>query len=110
MKGLSPGRKVHYVVPKDPGMLHQHVAGEHRPMEVVTVRNKEAGSISGIVFLDGSNDSTMTVQVKGTYRQPTTGTESESVWQYPLTQLWVPSVPYSEAKEPGTWHWPEYVE
>ncbi len=109
MKGLSPGRKVHFVLPEY-GITYPHVAGEHRPMEVVKVHDREQGIISGVVFLDGTDDSSMRVRVKASIRSTTTGAEHEQEFEYPVTQLWVRRTSESAGMEPGTWHQPEYVE
>ena len=74
----SVGRIVHYVLKN----------GQHRP--AIVVRNwadegvyvKEMG-VNLYVFTDGVND------------RPEYGT------------AWAPSVMFSDAKEEGTWHWPE---
>ena len=109
MKGLSPGRKVHYVMPKS-AIMYPHVEGEHRPMEVVKVHEREKGIISGIVFLNGREDSSMRVRVKADVRNPTTGQTSEQEFDSPVTQIWVTQVFESAGMEPDTWHQPEYVE
>jgi hypothetical protein len=103
MEGLTAGRIVHYVVTgadaneinrrRDdfrlkkvvlpwPGGAQAHVGnpaleGDHFPAIVVWVLNPERGYINAQVFLDG-NDS-----------------------------LWITTRPYSDDKEPGTWHWIE---
>lgn len=86
MSQVSVGRIVNYVLPKD----HPR-AGEVRPAIVVRVWNQvgalaNAGMSNLQVFLDGRNDDPAAA-VNG----PT---------------KWVGSVLYSEAPEPGTWHWP----
>lgn len=80
MEGLTEGRIVHYVLPDG------RSAGEHRPALVVKVWNQD-GTANLHVFTDFTND----------YSAPEgeTGT------------LWATSVPYSEGKEPRTWHWIE---
>lgn len=93
MKGLTEGRIVHFVMPN----------GEHRPAIVVRVWREIASACEGYVnlqvFTDGSND------VLGS--EQFTSFDAEAIRR---GVLWKTSVCYSETKEPGTWHWPEYVE
>lgn len=109
MQGLTPGRKVHYVLPEKHPYLTPGVAGEIRPMEVVKVYDKEAGVVNGHVALDGTNDSTITTRARGIATHSTSATSSimsgPIEMDYPMLLMWVPSVPYSEGHEPGTWHW-----
>lgn len=75
--GLTEGRIVHYVLAN----------GEHRPAVIVKVWDKHAGTSNLVVFMDGQND------------EQTGDNNRNTQWQT--------SVVYSEAKEPGTWHWIE---
>lgn len=77
---VTEGRTVHFVLPNNQ---------EHRPAVVVNAWGNGGGElkkVNMIVFLDGTNDS-VADREGNTY--------------------WATSVPYSETKEPGTWHWPE---
>lgn len=86
MKGLTPGRIVHYVLPNGYGY-----PGEHRPAIVVKIWEpiSDPYPIQLVVFLDGSNDA------------PGQGDAA------PLTK-WVTSVVFDETgQKPGSWHWIE---
>lgn len=83
MDGLTEGRIVHYVLPDGRSV------GAHRPGIVVMVCPKEwyppeEGRVQLQVFVDGTND-----------------------YQDYSGSVWATSIPYSEGKEPGTWHWIE---
>lgn len=90
MKGLTEGRKVHYVMPDN----------THRSADVVHAG--EAPETEGVglanlyVFLDGQNDAAWMVG----YPQPIAP-------GVPI--LWATSVHYDANKAAGTWHWPEQV-
>jgi hypothetical protein len=79
MKGVTPGRTVHYVLEDGPH------AGEHRPAIIVKVWSKSIGSVNLVVFMDGTNDGP---DFGGCIR-------------------WCTSVAPSEAMSPRTWHWIE---
>jgi hypothetical protein len=85
VKDLTEGRMVHFVLPDG------HNVGDHRPAIVVKVcRNgSEDLPVDGYsnlqVFTDSVDDGT----------------------QYAGGLVWRKSVPYDEAKKPGTWHWIE---
>lgn len=82
--GVIEGRITHYVLPDGRNK------GEHRPAIIVkTWGSLPHSAVNMQVFVDGLND-------------------------YPVDHaasftgfLWKTSVPYSENKEPGTWHWIE---
>jgi hypothetical protein len=85
----SVGRIVHYVLPQKSDLRPSSI-GEHRPAQVIRVwgENDPDAAIQLSVFLDGRNDKE----------------------EFDGTNLWVTSVRHDELnKEPGTWHWPEYV-
>jgi len=84
----SCGRVVHYVLPLRADLRPSSV-GEHRPALVLQAWGETPDAACCLsVFLRGQNDKE---DFKGEV-------------------LYVGSVPHdSEAKKPGTWHWPEYV-
>lgn len=91
--GLAVGRIVHYV------LENGRSKGEHRPAIVVRDGMQENGLVQLQVFTDGRNDGlgdNMTVGHEGTV-------------EVVQNTIWRTSIHYSEAKEPGTWHWPEKV-
>lgn len=97
IKGLTEGRIVHYVLESG------RSKGDHRPAIVVRDWKQENGLVQLQVFTDGANDEfTNFVFVTDDKRDIATGDQSSNV-------VWRTSVHYSEAKEPGTWHWPEQV-
>lgn len=86
MDGVTEGRIVHYV------MHGGNSKGEHRPAIIInawknisTYQNE--GRVNLQVFTDFSNDGE----------------------EYASGQYWATSIPYSESKELGTWHWIEFV-
>lgn len=84
MDGLTEGRIVHYV------MHDGNVAGEDRPAIVVNAWHNNSeyqreGRVNLQVFTDFGND----------------GKDYES------GRYWATSVPFSEERKPGTWHWIE---
>lgn len=81
-KGVTAGRIVHFVL-ADPDYNGIH---HHRPAIIVRAWNDEMVQLQ--VFTDASNDG----------QQGGTGI------------VWQTSVPYSEAHEPRSWHFPERVE
>ena len=102
MEGLIEGRKVHYVMTgQEPGILG-HVAGRHRPAEVVRVLGDtpKPGYANLRVSLDGANDTWVIVLIGRSSDVPVQ-------LELPLMDLWATSVHYSEDQEPGTWHWIE---
>jgi hypothetical protein len=84
MEGLTEGRIVHYVLESG------RSKGEHRPAIVVRDWKQENGLVQLQVFTDGTNDLIADFD----------GAVGKNV-------VWRTSVHYSEAKEPGTWHWIE---
>lgn len=83
----SVGRAVHYVTTTAYGWRE---SGEHRPAVIVRVwaPGNEHSSVQLQVLTDGLNDG------------------------FPADQgtKWASSVSHDETtKNPGTWHWPEYV-
>ena len=85
----SVSRQVHYVLPLNPD-LRPNAVGEHRPATIIRVwsENDPDSAVQLAVLIDGKND-------------------QES---YQGKILWATSVRHDEVKkEPGTWHWPEYV-
>jgi len=87
LKGLTPGRIVHYVLPSC-----SYFAGEHRPAIVAQVWNKGHESHPGMSNL---------VVFKGQSRD---GGDQE------CPVMSVGSVSYDPTGAPGTWHWPEREE
>lgn len=81
ISGLTEGRTVHYVL--DEGRSK----GEHRPAVVVHVFDRENGTSNLHVHVDGANDD---------YHN-----------EFLISRT---SVLHSDGKEPGTWHFIEYVE
>jgi hypothetical protein len=87
MQGLAVGRIVHYVMGPEE---YCHSLGKHRPAIIVETWDNEksidtrpsASAVNLVVFPDGSND-------------------------FAGGTLWKTSVVFSDAKLPGTWHWPE---
>lgn len=63
--------------------------GGHRPAVIVRVWSKETGCANMLVFTDGTND---------------------AGFNRGVDVYWATSVRRSDAKEPGTWHWPERAE
>ena len=95
MDGLTEGRIVHYVLESGRNK------GEHRPAIVVRDWKQENGLVQLQVFTDGHNDG---------FENMVAGMQSngEAVsLRWSANTLWRTSVHYSEAKEPGTWHWIE---
>jgi hypothetical protein len=92
IEGLTEGRIVHYVL---------EGKGDHRPAIVVRDWKQENGLVNLQVFTDGWNDGLETSFVVMNGKE-----QVGIVKQIDLT-VWRTSVHYSEAKEPGTWHWPE---
>lgn len=94
MDGLTEGRFVHYVM----------ADGQHRPAQVVRVWGTD-GVVNLVVTLDGSNDrgSTPYPLAKDVKADPHEGQQH----QVDPLHWWATSVRYSEAAEPGTWHWIE---
>jgi hypothetical protein len=85
----SIGRVVHYVLPQRAELRH-HIVGELRPATIIKVWGADDpdAAIQLAVFLDGQND--------------------KEGWSGEF--LWATSVRHDEVnKEPGTWHWPEFV-
>jgi hypothetical protein len=85
----SVGRIVHYVLPLHSSLRPDKI-GDHRPAMVVRVWGEvdPDTTIQLSVFLDGKND------MEG----------------YTGQNHWATSVRHDEVnKEPGTWHWPEFV-
>lgn len=86
MDGLTEGRMVHFVLPN----------GEHRAATVVRVFPPAPLPTEGPVranlqvHVDGTNDAAYLWDK---------GAEGLTVWET--------SVPYSEGREPRTWHWIE---
>jgi len=85
MEGVTEGRIVHFVLKN----------GEHRPAIIVNSwphisEYVASGKVNLTVFLDGSNDRN-------------TGIVDTADGMLG----WGTSVPYSEEKLPGTWHWIE---
>lgn len=83
LKGLSPGRIVHYVLPE--GNIGK---GEHRPAIVTKVWADPVTTHNVpdlVVFKSANTDG-------GVYQADT---------------FRAPSVPYDPEGKPGTWHWPE---
>lgn len=76
--GLTEGRIVHFVLPEG-----ARFAGQHRASMLVKVWDHHSGMANLLVFMDGVNDA------------------------YGDNTVWFGSIYYSEAKEPGTWHWIE---
>ncbi|MDX2140307.1 MAG: hypothetical protein SF123_19630 [Chloroflexota bacterium] len=81
MEGLTEGRIVHFVLDN----------GAHRPATVVNAWKDVAlyqseGRVNLLVFLDGENDAEHV------------GMDAGDTW-------WRTSVPFSDDKTPGTWHW-----
>ncbi len=96
IEGLTVGRIVHYVLEWGTSK------GEHRPAIVVRDWKQENGLVQLQVFTDGWNDgfkSTHLVQVGEQHVEGMLGIDQNVIWRT--------SVHYDEAKEPGTWHWPE---
>lgn len=94
MEGLVEGRIVHFVLDNN---IPKGVTC--RPAIIVNAWGGELedGMINIVVFLDGSNDDAgLTTLFQLEYKFSI---------QFPL--MWKTSVKYSEAKEAGTWHWPE---
>lgn len=79
--GLGPGRTVLFVMD---GPLAAGESPKVRPAVVVAVWDAVTGVSNLQVFVDGTNDGF----------RPEQGT------------VWKTSARYSEAREPGTWHWP----
>jgi len=95
MEGLIEGRIVHYVVGESDVEQIKHIkgeahargdksvscntptAGEHLPMMITRVWNKETGYVNGKVFLDGNFD------------------------------YWATSRNFSAEPQSATWHWIE---
>ena len=90
MPGLTAGRVVHYVLGN----------GQHRPAIVVRDWKQPNGLVNVQVFTDGWNDGFKTTYLVGTDEHMTTLEIGQNV-------VWRTSVPYSEGKEPETWHWIE---
>lgn len=87
MEGLTEGSMVHYV------LTGGRSEGQHRPAIVVrdwvhAAPSDRDGVVNLQVFTDAVND----------YRVGEVGSTG---------LMWATSVQYSEAKEPGTWHWIE---
>lgn len=93
---LSPGRIVHSRMPD----------GSCRPCIVVRVWSPD--TFNGVIFLDGSNDSGVTVANVNPLARKT----GDALGAYTLT-AWVTSAKHQEEIEPlplasgTTWHWPE---
>lgn len=80
IKGLQLVRNAHYV-------LHEGKDSDdgHRAAIVVQILNRATGFVNLVVFL---HDTDFTTNILGISRK---------------------NALYSEKKEPGTWHYPEYV-
>jgi hypothetical protein len=86
LEGVTEGRMVHFVM----------ADGEHRAAVIVnswpTISNYvETGTVNLSVLLDGSND----------HSKAGVAITADGMLG------WATSVPYSETKEPRTWHWIE---
>lgn len=82
--GIIEGRMVHYVLPDG------HSKGQHRAAVIVkTWGTLPKSAVNLKVITDGFND----------YPPDHVSTITGFLWKT--------SVPYSENKEPGTWHWIE---
>ncbi len=90
IEGLTEGRIVHYVLE----------SGQHRPAIVVRDWKQENGLVNLQVFTDGWNDRFKVTHLVRLGEQETVISIDQNV-------VWRTSVYYSEAKEPGTWHWIE---
>lgn len=91
LPGLIEGRIVHYVLESG------RSKGEHRPAIVVRDWKQENGLVQLQVFTDGENDGLRDIVTERL--MPIIDLD------YSDFLLWRTSVPYSEDKEPGTWHW-----
>ena len=91
MPGLTTGRIVHYVLREGPNI------GEHRPAIVVQIwdASQSHDLVNLQVFVDGLNDA------------PRNRTVDNLNQGYFIGLMWATGISYSEAKEPGTWHWIE---
>ena len=101
MEGLTVGHIVHYV-------LESRKKGEIRP--AIVVRDWSNADLPGSdgmvnlqVFTDGFNDGFL--ESVGTIAD--NGKSVPVTASHTATTIWRTSVHYSEAKEPGTWHWPD---
>ena len=94
MEGLTEGRIVHYVLNEG------RDKGEHRPAIVVRVWRT--------VQWDGEKDFIVPGTPENGCCQLQVFTDSDGKYNDELPPvMWKTSVLFSEAKEPGTWHWIE---
>lgn len=102
MEGLVEGRIVHFVLDSK---VDETIIGEVvcRPAIIVNAwgGKLQDGMVNLQVFLDGTNDDTNIHK----NMQPLKLFGRGYAWGD--LGLWCTSVPYSETKEVGTWHWPE---
>lgn len=91
MQGLIEGRIVHFVLPD----------GRHTPAMLVKVWN-DNGLSNLQVFTDGSNSLPYSPEDKEKFKN--FGINLDEVAH---GHIWMTSRSYSEAMEPGTWHWVE---
>lgn len=101
-EGPNQGRMVRYV------LRTGRAAGQSRPAMVVRDWGHD-GRLNLHVFLDGDNDrgadgAPPIYPVPASVALPDGGFSA-----YTQLTSWVTSAPYSETKEPGTWHWPTIV-
>lgn len=91
------GQIVHYVLRQEDSLF----AGDHRPAIITNVFAVYGDyRVNAMVILDPANDN------RGV------GTSGLEMLEQRTGRMLldVYSIPYSETKEPGTWHWPEREE